>query len=117
MKNEALLAEPDEALVAIVRRELSEILGEKTISLTAEPEHAQVSRWRRAMAQYAVGHQERMQRITARVAALPGLRLAGNAYDGIGIPDCIRLGRQAAKDLVAAVALRSAAIGKRPPRR
>jgi oxygen-dependent protoporphyrinogen oxidase len=35
------------------------------------------------------------------VAALPGLRLAGNAYDGIGIPDCIRLGRQAAKELIA----------------
>ena len=62
----------------------------------------QVSRWRRAMAQYAVGHQERMQRINARVAALPGLRLAGNAYDGIGVPDCIRLGRQAARELVAA---------------
>ena len=52
------------------------------------------------MAQYAVGHQERIGRINARVAALPGLRLAGNAYDGIGIPDCIRLGRQAAKELL-----------------
>jgi oxygen-dependent protoporphyrinogen oxidase len=41
-----------------------------------------------------------MGRITAQVAALPGLRLAGNAYDGIGIPDCIRLGRKAAKELV-----------------
>ena len=69
--------------------------------LRIEPEHAQVSRWSRAMAQYAVGHQERRQRIAARVAALPGLRLAGNAYDGIGIPDCIRLGRQAAKELIA----------------
>ena len=66
------------------------------------PEYAQVARWRRAMAQYAVGHQERAARIAARVAALPGLRLAGNAYDGIGIPDCIRLGRQAARELLAA---------------
>ena len=41
-------------------------------------------------------------RIAARVADLPGLRLVGNAYDGIGIPDCIRLGRRAAKELVAA---------------
>ncbi len=49
-----------------------------------------------------MGHRERMQRITARVAALPGLRLAGNAYDGIGVPDCIRLGRKAARELVAA---------------
>jgi oxygen-dependent protoporphyrinogen oxidase len=101
IRNEALLTDTDETLVAIVRRELSEILGEKTIALSIEPEHTQVSRWRRAMAQYAVGHQERVARIAARVAALPGLRLAGNAYDGIGIPDCIRLGRQAAKELLA----------------
>jgi len=103
IRNEALLTETDEALVAIVRRELSEILGEKTIGLNLEPEHTQVSRWRRAMAQYAVGHQERAARIAARVADLPGLRLAGNAYDGIGIPDCIRLGRKAAKELAALV--------------
>jgi oxygen-dependent protoporphyrinogen oxidase len=101
-KNEAMLTESDSALVASVRRELSEILGEKVLPLEAEPEHTQVSRWRRAMAQYAVGHQERKQRIATRVTALPGLKLAGNAYDGIGIPDCIRLGRQAAKELVAA---------------
>jgi len=99
-KNEALLDETDEVLVATVRRELSAILGSKIIGIHVEPEHAQVSRWRRAMAQYAVGHQERMKRITARVADLPGLRLAGNAYDGIGIPDCIRLGRKAAKELM-----------------
>ena len=101
MKNEALLAETDAALVATVRRELSEILGEDVVGPGMEPEHTQVSRWRRAMAQYAVGHQERIRRIAERVAALPGLRLAGNAYDGIGIPDCIRLGRQAAKELIA----------------
>jgi oxygen-dependent protoporphyrinogen oxidase len=52
------------------------------------------------MAQYAVGHQERMARVAARVAELPGLRLAGNAYDGIGVSDCIRLGRKAAKELI-----------------
>ncbi|MGA2887936.1 MAG: protoporphyrinogen oxidase [Terracidiphilus sp.] len=101
MKNEALLAAPDADLVATVRRELNEILGEKIVPSKTEPEHTQVSRWPRAMAQYAVGHQERKQRIAVRVAALEGLRLAGNAYDGIGIPDCIRLGRQAAQELLA----------------
>jgi len=101
MKNDALQAGADAALVATVRRELSEILGGDVLGVRIEPEHTQVSRWRRAMAQYAVGHQERMERIAARVAALPGLRLAGNAYDGIGIPDCIRLGRRAAKELLA----------------
>jgi oxygen-dependent protoporphyrinogen oxidase len=101
IRNEALLTKPDEFLIAIVRRELSEILGSKTIGLEVEPEYAQVARWRRAMAQYSVGHGERIARISARVAALHGLRLVGNAYDGIGIPDCIRLGRKAAQELVA----------------
>jgi oxygen-dependent protoporphyrinogen oxidase len=109
MKHEALLAESDDALIATVRREISEILGARTIGPAVAPEHAQVSRWRRAMAQYAVGHRERMERIGSRVAALPGLRLAGNAYDGIGVPDCIRLGRQAARDLMAAGAKAPAA--------
>jgi oxygen-dependent protoporphyrinogen oxidase len=99
VRNEALLTEPDAALIALARRELSEILGARTLDPAVEPEHTQVTRWHRAMAQYSVGHKERMARICARVAALHGLRLAGNAYDGIGIPDCIRLGRQAAREL------------------
>jgi oxygen-dependent protoporphyrinogen oxidase len=99
MKRTDLLAESDEALIAVVRREMHEILGAKTIGAEVDPEFAQVTRWRRAMAQYAVGHKDRMQRVNARLAALPGLRLAGNAYEGIGVPDCIRLGRRAAREL------------------
>lgn len=99
-KNESLLDQSDDVLVATVRRELSEILGSRVIGLHIPAEATQVSRWRRAMAQYAVGHQERMKRVEEHVALLPALRLAGNAYDGIGIPDCIRTGRQAAKELL-----------------
>ncbi|HEV2215798.1 MAG TPA: protoporphyrinogen oxidase, partial [Terracidiphilus sp.] len=99
-RKEELLAESDEVLVATVRRELSEILGPAVMADGAKPECVQVARWRRAMAQYAVGHQERIARIHARVEALPGLKLAGNAYDGIGISDCIRLGRTAVKELL-----------------
>jgi oxygen-dependent protoporphyrinogen oxidase len=99
-RNEALLTESDAVLLSTVRRELSEILGSRTVDADTRPEATQVSRWRRAMAQYAVGHQDRIQRIAARVAELPGLKLAGNAYDGIGIPDCIRTGRKAAKELM-----------------
>jgi oxygen-dependent protoporphyrinogen oxidase len=101
INQEAMMDEPDNVLVATVRRELSEILGRRIIGPHIEPEHTQVNRWRRSMAQYAVGHQDRMKRINEQVAGLPGLALAGNAYDGIGIPDCIRLGRQAAKRMVA----------------
>jgi len=100
MKNEELLADSDESLVAKVRRELAEILPAPGLARGVEPEFTQVTRWRRAMAQYAVGHQQRKERITALAAALPGLRLAGNAYDGIGISDCVRLGRQAARSVV-----------------
>jgi oxygen-dependent protoporphyrinogen oxidase len=98
-KNEALLAESDASLIATVRRELAEILGEDVAGRDARPEHVQIARWPRAMAQYAVGHEGRKRRIAERVAAHSGLRLAGNAYDGIGISDCIRLGRQAAREL------------------
>lgn len=102
MRNEALLAENDNALVAIVRHELIDILGETVVGIGLDPEYTQVTRWRRAMAQYAVGHQDRVEKINERVAALPGLRLAGNAYEGIGVPDCIRMGRRAASELIQA---------------
>jgi len=101
--NSALLDESDEFLADLVRKELRQILH-----LSARPELVEIHRWPRAMAQYTVGHKERQQRIQARVEQLPHLHLAGNAYDGIGISDCIRLGRAAAKKLVAA------AIGSRP---
>lgn len=101
MRNEALMGEPDKVLIATVRRELSQILGARTLGVHIEPEVAQVNRWRRAMAQYSVGHQDRMQRIRGYLRDLPGIKLVGNAYDGIGIPDCIRLGRQAARELAA----------------
>ena len=71
MRGEALLGESDEALVATVRREMSEILGEKAFSAATQPEHAQVSRWQRAMAQYSVGHQERMRRVGSRLQLCP----------------------------------------------
>jgi oxygen-dependent protoporphyrinogen oxidase len=112
MRRDALLAESDEALIAVVRREMSEILGAKAFDAEVEPEYVQVTRWRRAMAQYAVGHKERMQRVHLRVRMLPGLRLVGNAYDGIGVPDCVRLGRKAARELAGVPIEKPAARGR-----
>lgn len=89
--DEAILNESDESMVTIAREELRRILG-----LTAAPFYTTISRWPKSMAQYTVGHSVRIAEIRNRIAAIPGLQLAGNAYDGIGLPDCVRSGRQAA---------------------
>jgi oxygen-dependent protoporphyrinogen oxidase len=81
----------DDAIVAMVRNELQQILG-----LRATPLFARVYRWKSAMAQYGVGHLERLDRIERLRQQLPGLALAGNGYRGIGVPDCVRSGQQAA---------------------
>jgi protoporphyrinogen/coproporphyrinogen III oxidase len=99
VRNAALLDQPDEVLIATARRELSEILGARVVGPHIEPDETRVSRWPQAMAQYAVGHLERVARIRAHVDTLPRLHLVGNAYDGIGISDCIRLGREAAQKI------------------
>lgn len=82
----------DDQIVAIVRNELQQIIG-----LRAEPLFARVYKWKSAMAQYSVGHLERLERIERLRGKVPGLALAGNAYRGIGVPDCVRSGREAAK--------------------
>ena len=87
----AILNESDESVTAVAREELRRILG-----LTAAPISQAIARWPRSMAQYTLGHQQRVAEIRVRAAAIPGLHLAGNAYDGIGIPDCIHAGRAAA---------------------
>jgi len=89
----------DEAIVAIVRAELQQILG-----VRAAPLFARVYKWKSAMAQYGVGHLERLDRIDRLRQTLPGLALAGNGYRGIGVPDCIRSGRDAAAQLVGTLA-------------
>jgi oxygen-dependent protoporphyrinogen oxidase len=61
------------------------------------------------MAQYSVGHLERLQRIEALRQKLPGLALAGNGYSGIGVPDCVRSGAEAASKILAEMGMWSAA--------
>ena len=52
------------------------------------------------MAQYGVGHLERLDRIERLRQQLPGLALAGNGFRGIGVPDCVRSGQEAAKQVL-----------------
>jgi oxygen-dependent protoporphyrinogen oxidase len=85
----------DDAIIAAVRNELQQIL-----SLRAAPLFARVYRWKSAMAQYGVGHLERLDRIERLRQQLSGLALAGNGYRGIGIPDCVRSGTDAVKQVL-----------------
>ena len=92
MEDAGVLAESDEVVAAEVLRELRDIAG-----VSARPLFTRIFRWPRSMAQYTVGHPALLAEIEARAAAIPGLHLAGNAYQGIGIPDCIRMGKTAAE--------------------
>jgi len=91
----------DEQIVGVVREDLQQILGPQIRGLHAEPLFARVYKWKSAMAQYGVGHLERLERIETLRKQIPGLALAGNAYRGIGVPDCVRSGREAVKQLLA----------------
>ena len=87
-----LFEQDDATMAASVRRELRELLG-----ITSEPLLTRIHRHAHAMPQYRVGHLDRMRRIDARARQHPGLALAGNAYRGVGIPDCIHSGEMAAE--------------------
>jgi protoporphyrinogen/coproporphyrinogen III oxidase len=85
------LALSDDQLVDTARKELRSLMG-----IQAQPVFHNIARWPNAMAQYTVGHQKRVERIEAILQTMPGLYLAGNAYHGIGIPDCVKMGKEAA---------------------
>jgi oxygen-dependent protoporphyrinogen oxidase len=81
-------------MAAKVEADLRELLG-----ITAKPLFTEVAKWERSMPQYEVGHLDRITEIENDVRNLPSLALAGNAYRGAGIPDCIRSGQMAAESL------------------
>lgn len=86
-----LLQRDDDAISAMVSEELRQIFG-----MSAEPMFSEVVRYNNAMPQYHVGHLARVARIAALQSTFPGLELAGNAFSGVGIPDSIASGRDAA---------------------
>ena len=100
VSQEQMLELPDDEVIGVVRDELRQILG-----LAAEPLFTRVYKWKAAMAQYNVGHLERLDRIEHLRRQLPGLALAGNGYRGIGVPDCVRSGHEAAAQALAAIGI------------
>src|SRR5205085_253299 len=88
--------ELDEArMVEAVCRDLRDLLG-----VESPPLFAHVEKWPRSMAQYHLGHLERLSRINAHLQNHPTLALCGNAYTGAGLPDCVRGGETAAESLL-----------------
>ncbi len=90
--------EPDDALIVLAREEV------RLLGITAEPSLTRVHRWPRSMPQYVLGHLDRLDAIEASLEGHPGLALAGAAYRGVGIPDCIRSGEEGAEAVVRALA-------------
>ncbi len=87
-----MVARGDDELAVLARAELGRVLG-----IQAAPQVQRVFRWPRAMPQYTLGHLARLTTIEQRLRARPGLFVAGNAYRGIGLPDCIASGEAAAE--------------------
>ncbi|MEU0302566.1 protoporphyrinogen oxidase [Streptomyces sp. NPDC006175] len=89
-----------------LHREDSELVGaslgdlESAAGLTARPVDTEVTRWIGGLPQYPVGHLSRVARIREEVAKLPGLRVCGAVYDGVGIPACVASAHRAADEIV-----------------
>lgn len=86
-----LLEGSDAAITALVRGELEDLLG-----VTWKPDFTTVARWNRSMPQYHVGHCDLVAEIERSLAPFPWLALAGSAYHGVGLPDSIHSGEEAA---------------------
>ncbi|MBL9125154.1 MAG: protoporphyrinogen oxidase [Planctomycetaceae bacterium] len=88
----------DVRLRELVLGQLGELLG-----LSGEPDLFHLVRWSDAMPQYYLGHTERVARIEGALRRWPTLALAGNAYHGVGVPQCIHSGQLAARRVAAAL--------------
>ncbi len=93
--HEDLVDLDDDALRELASGELRDLLGAR-----GEPVVSLVCRWREAMPQYHLGHAQRVARIDERLATHAGLEVAGNAYHGVGVPNCVHSGEQAAQRIL-----------------
>lgn len=88
--DETVVQLSDDEIVKIVLGDLN-----KVMTITTDPEIAVISRWKNAMPQYTVGHQERIAKATKGLLEnLPGVFMAGSSYNGLGVPDCIDQGEE-----------------------
>jgi oxygen-dependent protoporphyrinogen oxidase len=110
-REEAVLQRDDAALTALAVADAADLLARPLV-----PVASRVVRWGGSLPQPAVGHVERIERLRAAVAAVPGLAVCGAALDGVGIPACIAAADRAALELAAELAARAAVEGPGPSR-
>ncbi|WP_159881142.1 protoporphyrinogen oxidase [Paenibacillus puerhi] len=85
----------EDEVIRAVRKDLKETMG-----LSAEPLFTEMTPLMRSMPQYPVGHLERIKRVRAELASgLPGVLATGAAFYGVGLPDCIRQGKETGLEL------------------
>lgn len=92
-----LIPASDAEVVETVCHELERLMG-----VRSPVEFTTVHRWPKSMPQFTVGHAKRTERIEEQIRNHPRLHLVGNAYDGVGIPDCVRLAKAAAERIMRA---------------
>jgi len=95
-----IIQRDDNSLIDTACDDLNDLLG-----ISTKPQFAVISRWPDSMAQYEVGHLERVATMRKRIATHQGLQVAGNGFEGVGIPDCVRAGEQAAEAIMADLGL------------
>ncbi len=82
---------PLDPLLALVRRDLSDLLG-----VSGEPVFVQPTRWPRAIPQYNLGHDQFLAAMTATERTHARLFIGGQARDGISLSACIAAGEKLA---------------------
>ncbi|MBD3383235.1 MAG: protoporphyrinogen oxidase [candidate division Zixibacteria bacterium] len=92
--NPQVVEKPEAEIASTALEELSKMMG-----INSEPEYQKVIRWKNAIPQYTLGHLERMERIEAELKQIGSIFLAGNAYWGIGMNDCIKRSHAIVRDL------------------
>lgn len=94
----------DETVVDLSDEEIKKIVLEdlnKTMSITKEPDFSLVSRWKKTMPQYTVGHKQKLDQLKSIIGTkLPGVFLAGSSYDGFSLPDCIDQADKVVKEVI-----------------
>ena len=110
-RDQTIIERSDEELIEVARAAFVKLLGVKD---AAQPVFARVFRWVGGMPQYTMGHLDRVDEIEARCAAIGGLALAGGAYRGVGVPNCLDSGEVAVTKVLGDFGIRLAEDAEKP---